>query len=92
MNKESLELFRETLDEKYRLLSTNRFPENIYNDTCYLSMSERVFDFDGNEYKCSHLFRDGVYNTDSKIQNQCKNGCNTRLVRFNKEVGRLLLK
>jgi len=90
MDKESLGLFKETLDEKFRIFGKNRFPENINNKTCYLSLSERVFDYNGNEYTCSHLFRDGVFNNDSKICNTCRNGCNRRLVKFNEEVEKRL--
>lgn len=89
LNEESLWLLKETLDEKKRVLQGTRFPENRIDDKCYLSLSERVFDCDGSEYRCSHLFRDGVRNHNSKTI-ECEYGCNRKLVKFNQEVKQLL--
>jgi hypothetical protein len=49
-------------------------------------MSEKVFDSQGNEYSCSHLYRDGVRNSAPEKSDKCSYGCNRRLVDFNKEV------
>jgi len=89
MDKESLNLFLETIDEKRRLLEGIRFPENNHG-TCYLSLSERVFDTQGNEYNCSHLYRDGIMHTDNNKHRKCLYGCNRRLVAFNEEVTQIL--
>lgn len=86
MQPESLSLFRETLDNKLRLNTGIRFPENDISKPCYLSMSERVINPSGEEYLCSHLFRDGIYQTEPKKHAKCAYGCNTRLVRFNNDV------
>jgi len=86
MDKESLSLFRETIDEKRRIVNGERFPENKVGSICYLSLSERAYDWNGKLYRCSHLLRDGVYNNDSKICNECRYGCNRRLVKFNQDV------
>ncbi len=93
MDKESLSLFNETIDEKLRLLQGVRFPENDLNKPCYLSMSERVFDYKGNEYCCSHLFRDKIltqFNScdplSFKKHKKCLYGCNRRLIKFNEDV------
>lgn len=85
LNKESKALLCETIDEKRRLLKGKRFSQSL-ETPCYLSMSERVFSPDGEEYNCSHLYRDRKYlKTVQKIQ-RCEYGCNQRLVEFNKEV------
>ncbi len=86
MDRESLSLFQETIDEKFRLLKGIRFPENELTTPCYLSMSERVIDWDGNEYCCSHLFRDGVFYDNPIKHIKCRYGCNRRLVKFNQDV------
>lgn len=83
---ESLRLMEETLDEKRRIMNGVRFPQNTNGGICYLSMSERVFDSTGNEYSCSHLYRDGVRSLAPKKNDKCSYGCNRRLVDFNKEV------
>ena len=90
MDKESLELFRETATEKFRVFGKERFPENTTGALCYLSMSERVYNHRGEQFRCSHLFRDQVFNCDSQIQLACRSGCNRRLVQFNEEVARRL--
>jgi len=86
MNRESLSLFRETLDEKRRLLRGIRFPENKLSTPCYLSMSEKVVDWNGNRFCCSHLFRDNIFYNRPQKHKKCKFGCNRRLVKFNEEV------
>lgn len=83
---ESLRLMEETLDEKRRLIKGDRFPQNNDNQPCYLSMSERVFDSDGNMSLCSHLYRDKIYHTTPEKHIKCCYGCNRRLVAFNEEV------
>jgi MoaA/NifB/PqqE/SkfB family radical SAM enzyme len=90
MDKESLSLFMETIDEKRRLLEGVRFPENG-NGTCYLSMSERVFDTHGNAYNCSHLFRDGIMHKTNEKHSKCLYGCNRRLVEFNRQVSTMII-
>jgi MoaA/NifB/PqqE/SkfB family radical SAM enzyme len=90
MDKESLELFLETYDEKFRTIEGIRFPENIDKKQCYLSMSEIIVDPDGNKYTCSHLYRDGVTQLNFLKDDKCKYGCNKRLVKFNEEVEKLL--
>lgn len=90
MDVESLALFNETATEKFRIFGKNRFPENKEKKVCYLSLSERVFDASGNMYRCSHLYRDKIFNTDSMTHSKCKNGCNRRLVKFNEEVEKIL--
>lgn len=86
MDEESLGLFKETIDEKFRLIRGVRFPENNLKIPCYLSMSERVVDWDNNEYTCSHLFRDGIFYNRPNKHLKCQFGCNRRLVKFNEEV------
>ena len=49
-------------------------------------MSERVFDSSGNEYRCSHLYMDNIFQTTSDKHEKCLYGCNRRLVEFNKIV------
>lgn len=90
MNKESYELLNETIEEKFRIFGNKRFPENKLGNKCYISLSELVFDPKGNEYKCSHLFRDKVMNNNSEICTSCVSGCNRRLVMFNQEVEKKL--
>jgi hypothetical protein len=68
-----------------------RFPEN--KDLfipCYLSMSERVYDWNEEKFNCSHLYRDKICHKDTKKRLQCSYGCNRRLVKFNEEVKKLL--
>jgi sulfatase maturation enzyme AslB (radical SAM superfamily) len=90
LSQESLWLLNETIDEKRRILQGTRFPENNISQRCFLSLSERVFDCQGREYRCSHLFRDRVLSNDSLKTEECKYGCNRKLVRFNQEVEELL--
>ena len=59
---------------------------------CYLSMSEKVIDWNNNEYTCSHLFRDGIFYTKPKKHDKCRYGCNRRLVMFNQDVSNRLTK
>lgn len=87
MDTESLALLQETIDEKRRIISGVRFPENLAGK-CYISMSERVVDFNGNIWNCSHLFRDGIYHSDNEKCSKCLYGCNRRLVAFNQQVER----
>jgi hypothetical protein len=89
---ESSGLLEDTLDEKKRLIQGVRFPENSMNKPCYLSMSERVYDYFGNEYFCSHLYRDRVKQDGCGKHPNCEYGCNRRLVAFNEEVEKLLVK
>jgi len=90
--KESLSLIVETIDEKKRIMQGIRFPENVScSGTCYLSISERVFSPDGEEYTCSHLYRDGVFKKEPSFHEKCRYGCNRRLVMFNEEVKKRLL-
>jgi len=89
MDKESLELFRETFDQKRRIFGKERFPENK-NKLCYLSMSERVVNYNGEISRCSHLFRDGIMMTDNEKHEKCISGCNRRLVKFNEDIERKL--
>ena len=87
LQEESLALIHETIDEKIRLIKGIRFPQNIDSgNICYLSMSERVISPKGEEFTCSHLYRDGVNQTQPKKQNKCAYGCNRRLVEFNNQV------
>ena len=90
MDTESLALFRETAPEKFRIFGDKRFPENDNNGICFLSLSERVYNAKGEQFKCSHLFRDNVFNCDSKKHCKCIAGCNRRLVSFNEEVEKKL--
>ena len=55
-------------------------------------MSERVFNWKGKEYNCSHLFRDRIFLNNSQKVKQCKYGCNRRLVKFNQELEKELRK
>jgi hypothetical protein len=84
---ESLNLIKETIDEKRRLIQGVRFEQNL-NKPYYLSMSERVFDPIGNESFCSHLYRDGIVLDLPLKCDKCRYGCNQRLVQFNNEVER----
>jgi len=82
---ESLALLQETIDEKVRLLQGVRFPQNSAG-TCYLSMSERVVDPSGEEFSCSHLYRDGIRDLTTQKHEKCLYGCNRRLTMFNELV------
>lgn len=90
MDKESLGLLCETIDEKRRIMENVRFPENDQSKPCYISMSEVTIDQNGNEWNCSHLFRDGISHKDNNKHIKCKYGCNRRLVMFNEEVNNKL--
>ena len=90
MDKESFELLQETIDEKIRIIQSVRFPENSINKPCYISMSERVIDVNGDVWNCSHLFRDCIKQSDNSKNDKCLYGCNRRLVAFNEEVEKLL--
>lgn len=92
MDKESRNLFMETVDEKKRLVQGVRFSENETSTLCYISLSERVVDWSGEEYGCSHLYRDKVLIKPGKKHNKCRYGCNRRLVMFNEEVERQIKK
>jgi MoaA/NifB/PqqE/SkfB family radical SAM enzyme len=92
MDTESLNLFSETIDEKFRIIQGKRFPENTTDKPCYLSMSERIYDYDGSYSNCSHLFRDGIKQKDYKKCKECLYGCNRRLVMFNEEVEKRIQK
>jgi MoaA/NifB/PqqE/SkfB family radical SAM enzyme len=85
LNEESLALLNETMDEKLRLVQGVRFPQNS-GGSCYLSLSERVISPNGKESNCSHLYRDGVFSTDTTKHEKCLYGCNRRLVMFNELV------
>lgn len=87
---ESLALLTETIDEKRRLMQGIRFPDNSDNNVCYISMSERVISPKGQEYTCSHLYRDGIFNETANKCSRCLYGCNQRLVMFNKAVEKKL--
>lgn len=90
MDEESKKLFLETITDKQKLSDGIRFPENNLSEPCYLSMSEIVIDPEGNEHRCSHLYRDKVKQINFEKHQKCLYGCNTRLVKFNNEVSRLL--
>lgn len=90
MDEESRALFNETINEKFRLIQGVRFPENSLNNPCYISMSERVIDWNGEEGFCFHLFRDKIQMKCGKKYVECKYGCNRRLIMFNEEVERRL--
>ena len=90
LSEESLHLLEETLDEKRRLIQGKRFPQNEAGQTCYISMSERVFDHKGTVVLCSHLYRDRVHHEHPQKHEQCSYGCNRRLVAFNEEVAKQL--
>jgi MoaA/NifB/PqqE/SkfB family radical SAM enzyme len=91
MDKESLALFQETIDEKIRLIQGIRFPENDLSVPCYLSLSERCFNWNGEMGTCSHLFRDGIREQKCGQKHEiCRYGCNRRLVEFNQLVHNLL--
>jgi len=90
LDEESLALLCETIGNKQRLIAGVRFPNNNLDEPCYLSMSERVIDPSGEEYHCSHLYRDGIKTNDNAKCAKCQYGCNQRLVDFNNVVaGRL---
>lgn len=86
LNQESLWLLNETLDDKIRVIQGIRFPENRKQNKCYLCLSEKVVDWTGNEFRCSHLYRDGIFSNDSLKTNECLYGCNRKLIKFNEEV------
>lgn len=92
LNNESRYLIMETIDEKKRIINGIRFPENIKQSRCYLSMSERVFSPDGEIFTCSHLYRDNIFMQTPNKHEKCKYGCNRRLVAFNKIVEEKLKK
>jgi MoaA/NifB/PqqE/SkfB family radical SAM enzyme len=86
MDKESLALFKETIGNKLRLIAGVRFPDNDLSQPCYLSMSERVISPSGEEFACSHLYRDGIKGIGVRKCGNCLYGCNQRLVDFNNLV------
>jgi len=86
---ESRELIHETIDEKFRLLEKMRFPENKVAP-CYISMSERVISPLGEEFGCSHLYRDGIHMYPGGMAPECLSGCNRRLIMFNQIVAQNL--
>ena len=92
LSSESAALLEETIDEKKRLIQGARFPENDLNKPCYISMTERVYKYDGTEHRCSHLFRDGVSQKDCEKHINCQYGCNRRLIAFNEEVEKRIVK
>lgn len=64
----------------------NFFPENL-RIPCYLSMTERLYDENGDEYYCSHLFRDKVSAPGHPGKDgHCVTGCNKRFAEYNKEI------
>lgn len=85
MDKESLWLFKNTIDEKRRILQGIRFPENK-EGICYLSMSEKVYDYNKKESNCSHLYRDGICRNTFEKVDKCQYGCNRKLVMFNQAI------
>lgn len=87
---ESKALLKETQDEKFRLIQGTRFPENSMSKPCYISMSERIYNPDGQVFRCSHLYRDGVRQVGFSKHPNCEYGCNRRLVAFNEEVEKQL--
>jgi molybdenum cofactor biosynthesis enzyme MoaA len=89
LNEESQALLAETMDEKLRLVQGVRFPQNK-EGICYLALSERVISPCGEEFRCSHLYRDGVFSTDTMKHEKCLYGCNRRLVMFNELVDKCL--
>jgi MoaA/NifB/PqqE/SkfB family radical SAM enzyme len=91
LNKESVELIRETLDRKSRIEQGLRFPENDLSQPCYISMSERILSPTGDMYLCSHLYRDNILETKPRKHPRCGYGCNTRLVKFNNDVHKGLI-
>jgi hypothetical protein len=90
LDPESAALLSETVDEKRRLTQGVRFEQNAVNGTCYLSMSERVINPDGQEFTCSHLYRDGINMVAPYKHTKCQYGCNRRLCAFNEEVEKRL--
>ncbi len=82
---ESLALLYETIDEKRRLMQGVRFPQNTMG-ICYISMSECVVSPSGEEYTCSHLYRDKIKSVVNSKNVKCLYGCNRRLVKFNEQV------
>ena len=85
LDEESKALLNETITEKFRIIQGVRFPENNSN-TCFLSLSERVFNPDGSMSGCSHLIRDGITIEPGRKHDKCKYGCNRRLVAFNELI------
>lgn len=81
MDKISRQLFIETHSKQ-----GNYYPENI-KISCYLSMSERLYDENENEYFCSHLYRDKVSPPGNPGKDlRCINGCNARFNKFNQLI------
>lgn len=87
LSPESLALINDSINEKKRLIQGIRFEQNL-NTPCYLSMSERVISPLGEEFTCSHLYRDEIHNCKPTKHEKCLYGCNQRLVMFNDEVER----
>lgn len=90
LGEESRALLQETLVNKQRLIAGVRFPTNDLSQPCYLSMSERVISPSGEEFTCSHLYRDGLQGHGVRKCGNCLYGCNQRLVDFNNLVARQL--
>jgi len=68
----------------------NYFPDNM-KIPCYLSMTERLYDEFGDEYYCSHLYRDKVRPPGRPGHDEhCITGCNYRFNKFNRMIHREL--
>jgi MoaA/NifB/PqqE/SkfB family radical SAM enzyme len=66
----------------------NYFPQNI-GIPCYLSMTERLYDEYGQEFYCSHLFRDHVRPPGKPGEDpHCVTGCNDKFHKFNQMIHR----
>lgn len=64
----------------------NYFPNNLIVP-CYLSLTERLYDEKGDEYFCSHLYRDHVKAPGNPGKDpHCVTGCNARFYKYNKEI------
>lgn len=64
----------------------NNFPENL-QIPCYLSMTERLYDENGQQFYCSHLFRDMVTAPGNPGHDpHCVTGCNARFRNYNLKV------
>lgn len=96
---EKLFITSEKLDpiSKQIFLQTHRptgnfFPDNI-KIPCYLSLTERLYDEKGQEYFCSHLYRDHVIPPGNPGKDpHCITGCNARFYQYNKEINEELAK
>ena len=81
MNEVSRQVFNQT-----HAPTGNVFPQNLHIP-CYLSLTERLIDSKGDEYYCSHLYRDHVRPPGRPgLDEHCVTGCNAKFSTYNRRI------